>query len=150
MCYTGAREILGLEGKKRLDHWARIRTPSRRAAFSLLLILLLLIPFAPSLTALSARTSSDDCGMQCCKRTKVCCCRKIARERQPAFRAPSACSSGCGQLPAVHGPAAGLGRARPAIAPLITAACFHPVPPPIHRSVQPLFPLFERPPPSVA
>lgn len=131
-----------------LGRMASAGTLSRRAS-SLLLILLLLVPFAPSLTALSARTTSD-CGMQCCKRTKVCCCRKIARERQPSFRAPSACSSGCGQLPAIHGSAASLGRTRPATIPVVTAAQFRPVPALIHRTTDPLFALFERPPPFAA
>lgn len=81
-----------------LDH-----VPTPRAHGVGLLLLLLLAPYSSGLLLL-AQPEAPDCGMQCCKRSKVCCCRKAGlkdKGSNPGWAAASSCPSGCGLMTAV-------------------------------------------------
>jgi len=76
-----------------IDH-----VPSPRTSRVTLLLLLLLVPYSSGLVLL-AQPEQTDCGMQCCKRSKVCCCRKAGHQDKgssPGWAAASSCPSGCG------------------------------------------------------
>jgi len=153
------KEKLGLAGQHRRQRGKALRQRSSlatllsawRSATMGLLLLLLLAPYGSALLLLTGPESSS-CGMQCCKRSKVCCCRKAsknARQGGPGWTSTAKCPGGCGQLPNVSGTAvAGL---------VATGIKGSPVLPVSHiRSsrVSPrdssgtAFALFERPPPA--
>lgn len=116
------------------------------------LVFLLLAPMGFGLL-LQARGEQSDCGMECCKRTKVCCCRKadrIARKSRPGWVASAACSTGCRQLPALAGGmAAGLAAGRIEVRLLETTVAVRVLRSLAPRALETDFALFERPPPAV-
>jgi hypothetical protein len=132
----------------------RVRSifPSRRAASTLLIVLLLLAPYGSSLFLLLGRDSSS-CGMQCCKGTKACCCRKSshkAHEDGATWASSSKCPDGCGQAPAIQG----MGTVVVETAPFYLAppAAFNrrSLPSDLAFTSAPIeFALFARPPPSL-
>ena len=131
---------------------ARFRLPSGRAVSTLLLVLFLLAPYGSSLFLLLGRDTSS-CRMQCCKRSKACCCRKSghdAHENSPAWASSSRCPDGCGQAPAIQG----IGAVAVDTAPFYLAppAAFvrRSLPSDLAFTSAPIeFALFARPPPSL-
>lgn len=125
--------------------------PPFRSAVTALLALLLLAPAGFGLL-LPASAPQPDCGMQCCKRTKVCCCRKsgsLARQNRPGWAAAPVCATRCRQLPALPGAiAASLApqqaETKLAECPLPAGTSYGRAP----RSSETDFALFERPPPA--
>jgi len=124
--------------------------PSGRSATTLLLVLFLLAPYGSSFFLLLGRDNST-CGMQCCKRSKVCCCRKSghnAHEDGPAWASSSKCPGGCGQVPAVQGAtAASLSAARFQTVPVVITLLVRRASDPMVLTSDVVFALFERPPP---
>jgi len=113
----------------------------------LLLLVSLLAPLALPALLLQA----DTCGMACCKRSGVCCCRKAkaAKSRGPVLQAASRCGANCGRLPALPRLVAAI-PARAALPGSTLAAA--PARPGsssrVHPSSSLPFALFQRPPPS--
>jgi hypothetical protein len=100
-------EQAGQMGQKLRRAWKRFtwidRVQNSRASSVALLLLLLLAPYSSGLLLL-AQGEQADCGMQCCKRSKVCCCRKAGHQDKgsgPGWAAASSCPSGCGLATAV-------------------------------------------------
>ena len=100
---------MGPQSRQARQRFARlVRMPSICVSRVGLLLLLLLAPYSSGLFLL-AQSDQPDCGMQCCKRSKVCCCRKANRQsgaRGPGWAASSSCPSGCGQVTAIFSNAA--------------------------------------------
>jgi hypothetical protein len=153
------KETFGLEGQ-RWQHEKGLRwlslcallLPKWRSAASVLGLLLLLLPYGSGFLLLAA-SQGPSCGMQCCKRSKVCCCGKSdkhARHDGPSWVGSSKCPGGCGQLPAVPGTAAAsLAAARIEVSPVLPLSHVRISPSSPRDSSGAAFALFERPPPSV-
>jgi hypothetical protein len=90
--------------------------------------------------------------MRCCKRSKVCCCRKAgknAHQGGPGWTATSTCSGGCGQLPAVPGTAsASLAAARIEVSPVLPVSPVRSGAVSPRASAENAFALLQRPPPT--
>jgi hypothetical protein len=125
---------------------------ARRVVAAGFLLLLLVIPYSSGLIVLAER-ENPTCGMQCCKRSGSCCCRKsagIAHSDGPGWSASSRCAEGCRQLPVLP---------RVATASLVSSRIeVDPVAPLLRVSMPPAsscgsadtgFALFERPPPAI-
>lgn len=161
LCYTAGKGDCTLEGHRRI-HSGRSLVglmcagaifSLRRIASTLLLALFLLVPYGSAFYQLQAADDAT-CGMPCCKRSKVCCCRKQARSVNPAgpvWIASPKCSAGCAQLPATQrSSAASLDAAGLEAVPVVVAARILLSSLPQHRSIDSSFALFERPPPRSA
>jgi len=153
-CYTDAKEVVRLEGPHLSEKsaWGAFRPclPSRHAASALLLVLFLLTPYGPSFLVLFGGDGSS-CGMQCCKQSKGCCCRKSGHDLHrggAAWASASTCPGGCRQAPAIQGTAAAsLSATRFETVPVVDVSPALPLPEPVRRSSDVAFALFERPPP---
>ena len=126
--------------------------PTWRSAAAVLLTLLLLIPCVSGLLLLAGSETSS-CGMQCCKRSKVCPCRRSdnnAHRTGRGWTASSKCPGGCGQLPAMpRTTVANLAVARIAIRPIVPVSHLRIQAASLRGSSETGFVLFERPPPSI-
>ncbi len=125
-----------------------IRTAWRSTGLALAL-LFCFGPFSAALIQLSG-SEDRDCGMECCRRSKVCCCRKGkgVHENKPGWFDQPSCAGRCGHPPAL-----------PVLsAPAFTQerASFNPVQETLRLSprmevrrveAKPSFALFGRPPP---
>jgi hypothetical protein len=160
MVDCAVKKMADLEGRELRRHEKGLRWASFlatllrgwRSAASGLVLLLLLIPYGFGFLLLAA-SQGPSCGMQCCKRSKVCCCGKSdkhARHDGPSWVGSSKCPGGCGQLPAVPGtPAAGPAAARIEVIPVLPLSHARISPSSPRDSSGAAFALFERPPPSV-
>lgn len=154
------KEMFGLEGLERRQHekglrWASFLAtllPRWRSAASGIVLLVLLIPYGFGFLLL-AESQGPSCGMQCCKRSKVCCCGKSAkhaRHNGPSWVGSSKCPGGCGQLPAVPGAApTSLAADRIDVSPVLPVSRVRSSPVSPCDSSGTAFALFERPPPHV-
>lgn len=123
-----------------------------RSAAAGLLLLFLLIPYGAGLLLLAGNERSS-CGMPCCNRSKVRCCRKSnknAHRDGPGWIASSKCPGGCGQLPAVsESAAASLVTARVEVRPIVPVSHVRIQAASPRGSSEIGFALAERPPPSI-
>ena len=154
------KDMFALEGQHRRQHEEGLRwlsvlipiLPRGRSAASVLVLLFLLIPYGSGLLLL-AESQGPGCGMQCCKRSKVCCCGKSgkhAHQDGPGWIASSKCPGGCGQLPAAPGTAsASLAAARIEVSPVLPLLHVRMSAVSPRDSSGTAFALFERPPPDV-
>jgi len=154
------KETFGLQGRQ----WRRWRkgvtcasffgalSSTWRSAAAGLLLLLLLISYGAGLLPLAGSARSS-CGMQCCKRPKVCHCRrvdKIPHPGGPGWTVSSKCPGGCGQVATVSATAAAsLVVARVAVRPIVPVSRLRIQALPPRGSSGVGFALFERPPPSI-
>jgi hypothetical protein len=126
--------------------------PARRSAAVGVLLALLLVPYASGWFLLAER-EAPSCGMACCKGSKVCSCRRPARnirQNGPGWTASSKCPEGCGQLPAVSGSAGpSLVAAWVGVGPVLPASPMRIAAAPPRESFEARFALFERPPPYI-
>jgi hypothetical protein len=133
-----------------LAAWA---TPRRRSSLSALLLLLaLLAPFSVGFFNLASGPKIT-CGMECCKRSKVCCCHRSGRGAHASgvgLSAGPSCPPGCRQIPGLRGSAPALAAvAQPGGVPIAPAAPARILESTAQSSIEPAFSLFERPPPAV-
>jgi hypothetical protein len=153
------KEMFGVEGqrwqRKKGLRWATFLAtllPGWRSGASGLVLLLLLIPYGFGFLLLAA-SPGPSCGMQCCKRSKACCCGKSdrhARHDGPSWVGSSNCPGGCGQLPAVPGTAAAsLAAARIEVSPVLSLSNLRVSPVSPRDPSDTAFALFQRPPPNV-
>ncbi len=123
-----------------------------RSAAAGLLLLILLIPYGSGLLLLT-RCATSSCGMPCCTRSKVCCCRRSDRKLHragPSWIASSSCPGGCGQVATMPATAAaGLAVARTAVRPMVPVSRLRIQAVSLRGSAETGFALFERPPPSI-
>ena len=126
--------------------------PAWRSVAAVLLVVLVLVPYASGAFLFAGR-GGPNCGMQCCKGSKVCFCRrpdKHGRQGGPGWSASSKCPEGCAQLPAVSRTAApSLVALRVGVSPIfhVSPVPFPAVPPRISSETRSA--LFERPPPTL-
>ena len=126
--------------------------PGGSAGAASCVLLLLLIPYFSGLMQLAGRETTS-CGMQCCKRSKVCCCRKSAANAHhdgPSWIASSDCPSGCRQ--SLAGPRAavvGLVSPRIEFSPIIPGLRLRMSRVSARGSSDIAFALFGRPPPTI-
>ena len=154
------KKMADLEGRELRRHekglrWASFLAtllPGWRSAASGLVLLLLLIPYGFGFLLLAA-SQGPSCGMQCCKRSKVCCCGKSdkhPRQDGPSRVGSSKCPGGCGQLPAVPGTAAAsLAAVRIEVSPVLPWSHVRISTVSPRESSGTAFALFARPPPNV-
>jgi hypothetical protein len=129
----------------------RALTAARRSNAAFLLLVSLLAPYAAAFAQLAA-AGTNTCGMSCCRRSGVCCCRKArhaALNHGPEWNSARRGGCGCRQLPA---PPA---RVRPALAagrsqwqPLIVYALLSILPHASRAGNPHACVLFGRPPPA--
>ena len=123
-----SKERFGLKRQRRRRWyvaWAcapAMHRPGWRAGAASFVLLLLLVPYISGLILFAGRETTS-CGMQCCKRSKLCCCRKSgasAHHDGPSWIASSNCPPGCRQSIAGPGTAvAGLVSSRIEFSPAI-------------------------------
>lgn len=113
-----------------------------------LMVLCLLASNAGLLVALSA--SGSNCGTQCCRTKKTCCCRKKAADPTRATLSARTCPPGCGQAtPAAATAWTGAEASSTAMALVVLALCL------AGKAIGPRqtwrwFGLFQRPPPCLS
>jgi hypothetical protein len=114
-------------------------------------LLSLLIPYGFGFLSL-AGSEKPDCGMECHRRSKDCCCRRSethAHQEGPGWGAPAKCPKGCAQLPAVSGTVTALlTAARVEVSPVVVVSQTQIPAVAARRSPETGFALFERPPPT--
>lgn len=149
-------ELLGQRWRRagRVPRWTAFLTAlprARRTASVGLLVLFLLVPYS-SVSLLLAEYDSPGCGSSCCKRSRVCGCRKSvhnAHQHGPDWSSSLKCPCGCGEPSAVQPiGAASLVTARSGLNPIAPVAYVRPAYSSACGSPEAGFALFGRPPPT--
>jgi hypothetical protein len=134
----------------------RDRMPQRTAAarfavVTFVLLVSLLAPFSLDFAPL-LRLTQTTCGMSCCKKTGVCCCRKArpAGTKMPLWKASSRCGSDCSTLRGLPSAAAASLAARGIeVRPFLAASHLQLSAVSPRGTAENGFALFERPPPTI-
>jgi len=128
-----------------------VRVAVMRRLASLVLLASLFVPAILASIPLW-QSQSTSCGMACCKRSRVCCCRKSKAHEHGgvAWRADAKCCGGCGRA-SIVGPVVALQaevQSRHAAEPVLTSLVLRSPISGVLRSAGAAFALFGRPPPS--